>query len=80
MGMFTSSHKQTKKSLLVNACVAYGLGIFMIVCIFIAPKEDAKGFLVSAGIMALMGTYWLYKRHRFDDKDFNDPFNLNRNR
>ena len=30
--------------------------------------------------MALMGTYWLYKRHKFDDKEFNDPFKLNRDR
>jgi len=80
MGMFTSSHKQTKKSLLVNACIAYALGIFMLACIFIAPDADAKSFIISAGIMALMGTYWLYKRHRFDDKDFNDPFNLNRDK
>ena len=40
----------------------------------------AKSFIVSAGIMALMGTYWLYKRHKFDDKEFNDPFKLNRDR
>jgi len=36
--------------------------------------------ITDAGITAITGTYWLYKRKRFDDKDFNDPFNLNRDR
>ena len=80
MGMFTSRHKQTKKSYLVNAIVAFVLGIFMIACIFIDPDADAKSFLVSAGIMAVMGTYWVYKHIKFDDKEFNDPFKLNRDR
>ena len=80
MGMINSRHKQTKKSLLVNACIAYAMGIFMLACIFIRPDLEAKNFIVSAGIMALMGSYWLYKRHKFDDKDFNDPFKLNRDR
>lgn len=78
MGMFQSRHKQTKKSLLVNAILAYSIGVFMIACIFIDPDADAQSFIVSAGIMAVMGTYWLYKRHKFDDKDFNDPFKLKR--
>ena len=80
MGMFTSSHKQTRKSLLLNACIAYALGAFMLACVFIRPDLDAKSFIVSAGIMAVMGTYWLYKRHKFDDKEFNDPFKFNRDR
>ena len=80
MGMINSRHKQTRKSLLVNACIAYGLGVFMIACIFIDPDADARSFIISAGIMALMGSYWLYKRKKFDDKDFNDPFKLNRDR
>lgn len=80
MGMFQSRHKQTKKSLLVNAILAYSFGMFMIACIFIDPDADAKSFIISAGIMAVMGTYWLYKRHKFDDKDFNDPFHLNRDK
>ena len=52
----------------------------MIACVFIRPDLDAKSFIVSAGIMAVMGSYWLYKRHKFDDKEFNDPFKLNRDR
>ena len=80
MGMFTSSHKQTKKSLLVNAAIAFALGVFMIVCIFIDSDADARSFVISAGIMWMMSAYWLYKRHKFDDKDFNDPFKLNRDR
>lgn len=80
MGMFQSRHKQTKKSFLVNAILAYSFGLFMIACIFIDPDADAKSFIISAGIMAVMGTYWLYKRHKFDDKDFNDPFHLNRDK
>lgn len=78
MGMFQSSHKQTKKSYLVNACIAFGLGVFMIACIFIDADANPRDFIVSAGIMWAMGGYWLYKRHKFDDKDFNDPFKLNR--
>ena len=65
MGMFTSSHKQTKKSLLLNACIAYGLGIFMIACVFIRPDLDAKSFIVSAGIMAVMGTCGAYTASKF---------------
>ena len=80
MGMFTISHKQTKKSLLVNACIAFSLGVFMIACIFIDPDADAKSLIISAGIMAVMGSYWLYKRYKFDDKEFNDPFKFNRDR
>ena len=81
MGLFWSSHKQTKKSYLVNACVAFGLGLFMVGCALFGGEDvDAKSFLISAGIMAVMGTYWLYKRHKFDDKDFNDPFGWNKNK
>ena len=80
MGMFTSRHKQTKKSYLVNALIAFALGIFMIACIFIDADADAKSLIISAGIMWLMGAYWLYKRHRFDDKEFNDPFGFNKDR
>ena len=80
MGMFTSRHKQTKKSYLVNACIAYALGVFMVVCTFIDPDANDRDFFISAGIMAVMGTYWLYKRYKFDDKEFNDPFKLNRDR
>ena len=80
MGMFQSSHKQTKKSYVVNACIAYALGVFMVGCALFAEVEDPKSFLVSAGIMAVMGSYWLYKRYKFDDEDFNDPFNFNKNK
>ena len=76
MGIFTSSHKQTKKSYLVNAIVAFALGAFMVGCALFGEDVDAKSFLISACIMAVMGTYWLYKRYKFDDKDFNDPFNM----
>jgi len=78
MGMFQSSHKQTKKSYLVNAIVAFLLGGFMVGCALFGEDVDAKSFLISAGIMAVMGIYWLYKRYKFDDKDFNDPFGLNK--
>lgn len=80
MGMFQSRHKQTKKSYLVNACIAFALGVFMIACIFIDPDANPRDFIISAGIMWIMGAYWLYKRHKFDDKEFNDPFKLNRDR
>lgn len=80
MGLFQSSHKQTKKSYLANAIVAYVLGAFMVGCALLAEDVDSRSFLISAGIMAVMGTYWLYKRHKFDDKDFNDPFGWNKNK
>ena len=44
----------------------------------IDPDADAKSLVISAGIMAVMGSYWLYKRYKFDDKEFNDPFKFNR--
>jgi len=80
MGLFWSSHKQTKKSYLVNAIVAFSLGAFMVGCALFAEGVDAESFLISAGIMAVMGSYWLYKRYKFDDKDFNDPFGFNKNK
>ena len=76
MGFFQSSHKQTKKSYLVNAGIAIALGIFMIACIFLDESVNARDFIISAGIMWVMAAYWIYKHIKFDDKDFNDPFNM----
>ena len=28
--------------------------------------------------MWVMAAYWIYKHIKFDDKDFNDPFNMRR--
>ena len=52
----------------------------MVGCALFGEDVDAKSFLISAGIMAVMGTYWLYKRYKFDDKDFNDPFGFHKDR
>jgi len=76
MGFFQSSHKQTKKSYLLNAAVAFAIGAFMIVCIFFDQSGNPRDYIIGAGIVWLMGAYWVYKHIKFDDKDFNDPFNL----
>ena len=80
MGMFQSSHKQTKKSYVVNAIIAFILGVFMLGCAAFAEVASPRDFVISAGIMWVMGAYWLYKRYKFDDKDFNDPFNFNKDK
>ncbi len=77
MGMLTSRHKQTKKSYLANAIVAYAIAAFMIGCIFFADV-NAKDFLISAAIVGGMGTYFLIKHRNFENqkKTIYDDLNL----
>lgn len=72
--------KPTKKSCLVNAVVALALGVVMVLCMFGSEgitQERTRDFLIGAGIMAAVALYWVYRYFKFEDKNFNDPFQMN---
>lgn len=80
MDPFGSRHKQTKKSCLMNAVVALLLGVFMVGCIFAGGDTYKEGLMFGAALMVAVAGYWVYRWHKFDDKDFNDPFGFNKDR
>lgn len=76
MGFLGRNKRHTKKSCIGNAVVAVILAIFMVGCVFAGGQEYMESLLFSAGLMLLVALYWVYRWHKFDDQDFNDPFHL----